>query len=67
MSLAGYQAGAAVITTAEISGIPGLMQLISTGKFPDNAFTLAAAAFEEGISRYNLGVYVNDWCRDWYM
>ncbi len=40
------EAGEAIITSADITGVPALMQLISTGRFPDNAFTLAAAAFE---------------------
>jgi len=60
------EAGKAVITTADIPGIPGLMQLISTGRFPDNAFTLSSAAFDEGISRYKLGEYMTDRCRDYY-
>jgi len=61
------EAGAAVISESDISGIPGLMQLISLGKFPDNAFTLAAAAFDEGIVRYDLSEYVTEQCRDYYL
>jgi len=60
-------AGAAVISQADIKRISGIMQLIAMGKFPDDAFTLASAAFDEGVSRYGLSEYVTERCREWYV
>ncbi|MBN1167478.1 MAG: hypothetical protein JXA44_10170 [Methanospirillaceae archaeon] len=54
------EAGAAVIEEADISRLSGIMQLISTGRFPDDAFTLATAAFDEGVVWYDLSDYLSE-------